>query len=140
MSMHSFSRTTVSRVNGSHVSRLINHLSHAFRSNAEMRPDPRKVLSDNLRRLIGDRSQSEWAAAHGIDKKPIQRALAGQHAATIDTIEAIAKAAGILPWQLLVPDLDPSNPPVVAITQAERQLYRRLRSAFQELPPMNGDH
>lgn len=104
-----------------------------------MRPDPRKVLSDNLRRIIGpDSNPSRWAAEHRMDKKPVQRMLAGTHAATIDTIESIAKAAGLQPWQLLLPNLDPINPPVFVMTRAERDLYAKLRADFENLPPLTG--
>ena len=99
-----------------------------------MRPDPRKVLAENMKRIIGDSSQSAWAAAHRIDKKPVQRAVSGQHSATLDTLEELSRAAGLQVWQLLVPDLDPANPPVSTMTKAERDLYARVRQEFSNLP------
>jgi len=32
-------------------------------------------------------------------------------------------------WQLLVPGLDPGNPPVNHVTEAEKRLYERLKEA-----------
>lgn len=119
----------VNRTSGSHLSRL-------FVFNGKMRPNPRKVLADNLRRIVGDDSQSAWAAAHKIDKKPVQRAISGRHATTIDTLDEISRAAGLQPWQLLTPGLDPANPPVYVMTKAERDLYARVRAEFEQLPPV----
>lgn len=54
------------------------------------------------------------------------------HAADIETIEALGKGLGIEPWQLLVPDLDPSAPPSIsedALPADERQLLRDYRAA-----------
>lgn len=103
-----------------------------------MHSDPKKVLSENLRRIIGEQSQAAWAAAHGLDKKPVQRAVRGEHAATLDTLAALAIAAGLQPWQLLVPGLDHRNPPVHPMTQTERDLYQRLRTDLERLPPIIG--
>ena len=100
-----------------------------------MRPNPRKTLAENLKRIIGPESNpTRWSADHRLDKKPVQRLLSGRHATTIDTIETISKAAGLQPWQMLIPNLDPSNPPVFVMTQTERDLYARLRAAFDDLP------
>lgn len=51
----------------------------------------------------------------------------------IDMLAVFAKPFGLQPWQLLVPSLDPANPPVVWMTQAERDLYDRMRQAAKDL-------
>lgn len=121
----------MSYVNGTRAS----HLSRDCWRNNVMRPNPRKVLADNLRRIIGpDSNPTRWATEHRIQKKPVQRMLTGNHSTTVDTIEMVAKAADLTPWQLLVPNLDPQNPPVFMMTKAEHGLYAKLREDFQRLP------
>lgn len=58
----------------------------------------------------------------------VGRVRKGQIATAIDTLDAIAKVYGLRAWQLLIPGLDPSNPPVVPYTDAERALYWRIKS------------
>jgi hypothetical protein len=81
---------------------------------------------------------SSWAASRHIDKKRVQRAMSGDFSTTLDVIADLAKAAGLEPWQLLLPGLDPSNPPVFTMTKAERDLYVRVRMDFANLPSANG--
>lgn len=144
--------TFLSRVNGSNVS----HLSRAVECNSGMEAAPRNkrprapkgppgplnaVLADNLRRMIAyeGKNPSSWAASHKADKKQVQRALGATNSPTLDTLAAIADACGMLPWQLLVPNLDPANPPVFTMTKTERELYSRVKKDFASLPsPPNG--
>lgn len=57
----------------------------------------------------------------------IDRLTKGQHAVTLDKLEAIAEACGLKPWQLLIEDLDPAAPPEAPISDEDRALLRRLR-------------
>lgn len=41
----------------------------------------------------------------------------------------IARRFGLQPWHLLMPDLDPGNPPVKFIADDEIKLYERLKKA-----------
>lgn len=98
-----------------------------------------RVLAANLQKIIDHEraTPSGWAASHKADKKQVQRAYNAATSATLDTVETIAKAAGLHPWQLLFPSLDPANPPMFCLTMAERMLYSKIRSAFDQLPPIN---
>lgn len=98
------------------------------------------ILADNLRRIIEHEglNQTSWAARHGADKKQVQRALRVATSPTLDTLAAIAAAANLQPWQLLIPKLDPANPPVFTMTKTERDLYSRLKREFLSLPSPNG--
>ena len=52
----------------------------------------------------------------------------------LDVIEQIAAAFQVEPWQLLVPGMSPSNPPVLReANSAERELYERLLQAAKDL-------
>lgn len=79
-------------------------------------------------------SANKWAKARGIEPKTIQRILKGAHATTLTVIEDVAAKANLQAWQMLYPGLDPSNPPVSAMTEPERQLYRRLKELSGSLP------
>lgn len=70
----------------------------------------------------------EATSRHGcrVGKSTIDRM---RHAATpvnLDYIEAIAAVFGFDPWQLLVPDLDPNNPPM--LTSAATVVREILRN------------
>jgi hypothetical protein len=55
-------------------------------------------------------------------------------AARIDQVELVAKAFGLEAWQLMVPSLEPRNPPVLAAaTEAERALYAKMLLAAEEI-------
>lgn len=73
------------------------------------------------------------AAASGISRAGIDNVLHSRKAATLDTIEALAGAYGLQAWQLLVPGLDPANPPVVTVTEEEKELYKRIRAVADQL-------
>jgi hypothetical protein len=50
---------------------------------------------------------------------------------SLDVLAAVATAFDLQPWHLLVPGLDPNNPPVTQLTPEERKLYadyQRLRA------------
>jgi hypothetical protein len=50
-----------------------------------------------------------------------------ENAISLDTLDEVAIALGLMSWQLLVVDLDLSNPPKIAVTETELKLYERLR-------------
>lgn len=52
----------------------------------------------------------------------------------IDTLAKIAKAYGLEPWMMLVPGMDPKNPPALQpVSKIEKELHERLQAAFAEL-------
>lgn len=56
-----------------------------------------------------------------LDQRTDQRQAPG-----VDTVGRIARAFGMQAWQLLVPGISATNPPVIHITDDEKRLYRRL--------------
>ena len=50
-----------------------------------------------------------------------------ENAVSLDTLDEVASALGLMPWQLLVPDLEIRNPPKIAVTETELKLYERLK-------------
>jgi transcriptional regulator with XRE-family HTH domain len=94
------------------------------------------VFAMNLEALMhqarkdGDKhlaTPEELEEASGVSRSNIYRYLAQDNYPALDKIERIARAFRLQPWQLLVPGLDPTNPPVVFVTEAERQLYESIR-------------
>lgn len=95
---------------------------------------PRHILADNLKRMInrdtapGERpSIRAWAMGKGLDVRMIDRLVKADNAVTLDKLAEIAEACGLKPWQLLVEDLDPAEPPSMPITDEERSMLKRLR-------------
>lgn len=79
-----------------------------------------KILSDNMKRLIGPRgvyssNAAASAASNGVTRSTYDRARNGYKigapAIAIDKLDGIAKAFGMEVWQLFVPDIDVNNPP-----------------------------
>lgn len=90
----------------------------------------KKILDGNIRALI-DREQLSvrgWSLKHGLQQRAIDRIVKEENAASIDTLDAIAEAVGLMPWQLLVADLDVLNAPRLAVSEAEIQLVARLKT------------
>lgn len=109
--------------------------------------DVKQIVASNLRALLA------YAAAHklpyadakslarkaGIAGSTVGHILRGENATTIDTLQALADVYGLTAWALLIPDLDPSNPPVVPYTDTERALYWRIQQVAKELTQTRGD-
>lgn len=83
-------------------------------------PASRKALAKYLD------EQHERTGATKVVRSTIQRALKGVNAPGVDSLGAIARAYGLQAWHLLIPDLDPENPPVVSVTETERLLWARI--------------
>ncbi len=105
---------------------------------------PRDVLAQNLRSLMA--SHADLASQSALHKKSrvaqatIGRILRdGGENARIETVEKLARAFGLEGWQMLVPGMEPTNPPVLQpVTRAERQLYEKLRMVAQDIAKYGG--
>ena len=98
----------------------------------------RAVLSQNLKALLSSKSGPTTEIAlgkkSGVAQATIGRIKRQEVAATIETVEQIAKAYGLEAWQLLVAGIDPTNPPVLrAASKEEQALYERLKQAAKEI-------
>ncbi len=74
-----------------------------------------ETLGKNLRQLVGEGRRyptlEALAARSGVGKSTIARARNGENALRIDNLEDIARAFNLEPWQMLVDNVDPTNPP-----------------------------
>lgn len=111
--------------------------------NAKPIPHPLIVLRDNVEALIRHRYGSKkngqvvWhklVSEEGIANGNAQRIKDADTSIGVKLVHQVAERFNLQAWQLLVPNLDPSNPPVFAMTAAERQLYSKIREAAQNLP------
>lgn len=64
--------------------------------------DLRNVVADNLKRLMAETTSRQLEKRSGIGRRTIERAMKGEKGATLDTIQAIATALEVEPWQLLI--------------------------------------
>lgn len=93
----------------------------------------RKVVARSVRKLMehhfaeSPNRPKSLAIRAGISLSSVQRVLAADNGANIETLEAIALALDVSPYQLLIPNLDVKNPQVVkGATEAEHRFYRAV--------------
>jgi transcriptional regulator with XRE-family HTH domain len=96
------------------------------------------ALWQNLEALMlyryGSVNLSKLAVDCGFSQSTATRIKQQGTAVGIDRLEMIARAFGLATWQLLVPGLDPKNPPALQpVTQRERELYDKIMSAAKAI-------
>lgn len=94
----------------------------------------RDILAENLSRLIeaSGLSLRAWAQGKGLDVKLVERLAKNSHAVTLDKLEQVAKSVGLEAWHLLIPNVDPANPPSPPITAKDREMLSRLKKMLNE--------
>lgn len=93
--------------------------------------DPKEVLWDNLKALMAYHYGKENLTRLAKDSKcgpgTASRIKARNTSVGIEVLGKVSKIFDLQPWQLLIPGLDPANPPVISLTEQERRLYDRLK-------------
>lgn len=97
-----------------------------------------ELFRANLAKLMAaDRvlhSQLKVAKASKVGQRSVGRILNGEQSPTLDMVHALAGAFQLEAWQMLVPDLEPGNPPITKqVDERQRQLWEKFRHAAQEL-------
>lgn len=100
-------------------------------------PEPRTVFQANLHRLIRPNgsaiSVNAWAKGRELDQTTINRLVNGQDP-KLSMIEKIAAVCDLAPWQLLVPDMVPSNPPMLrGATPTEQSFYKKMAELAEKV-------
>jgi len=99
--------------------------------------DTKRVLWENLSALMRHHWEkenlSELNRRSGIGLASLDRIKKQATSVGIDTLEKLADVFHLQAWHLLTPNLDPSNPPVIWLTETEHKLYENLRSAARSL-------
>jgi transcriptional regulator with XRE-family HTH domain len=96
-----------------------------------------KILAENVRALmdankatLGTQPKVAKATKGKLDQTTIGRVLAAKHRVQIDTLQALAEAFDVEPYQLLIPGLNARNPQVLrSLSPAEERLYKALEDA-----------
>lgn len=103
-------------------------------------------LPDNLRGLLARNLETLMEKVPALDSQPkisdkgkfsqstAGRVLRAESALNLDNLEALAKAANLDPWQLLVPGLDPINKPELALSKSERESLAKIRQIVANTP------
>lgn len=103
--------------------------------------EARAIVAVNLNALMdyaAETGHPERATNKGLEKlsgisRPTIRGMReGTRDVGIDTLQAVAEVFEIQAWTLLVPHLDPSNPPTKPMSKTEVQLYKRLGRVARE--------
>lgn len=102
------------------------------------RIDPRAVLWENVHALMkhhwGKENLTRLSREAKIGPVSASRIKAAQTSVGLDVVDAVAAVFELELWQLLIPGLDPKNPPATQpLTETERQLYGRLMTAFRQI-------
>lgn len=71
---------------------------------------------------------------HTVGRSTVDRMSKGTTDFEIGNLEAIARVFEVEVWQLLAPNFDPSNPPVLRSVGAEEdEIYRKIRGKIGEI-------
>jgi transcriptional regulator with XRE-family HTH domain len=98
----------------------------------------KEILAENLTRLMNEsrdlRTIKQLSEASKVSTGTIDRIRRAESAAGVDTVGMLAEAFGLTAWQMLVPDLHPTNPPMLA-AESERlkQLYANLKHTAEAI-------
>ena len=91
-----------------------------------------ELVADKIARIIAHRRLDVAGAAKLLKVRPFQvtRLMGANHAMTLRTLDRLAEAFGMEPYQLLVPGLNAGNPQVLRVLSAsEERLYKALEEA-----------
>jgi transcriptional regulator with XRE-family HTH domain len=96
-----------------------------------------KILAENVRALmdankmtLGTQPKVAKATKGKLDQTTIGRVLAAKHRVQIDTLQALAEAFNLEPYQLLIPDLDAKNPQAMrSLSQTDERIFKVLDEA-----------
>lgn len=119
-------------------------LAHSLNMSKKLARQPKapsqltELFRANLEKLMkADRdlnSQPKVAAASKVAQSSVGRILRGEQSPTLDMVHALAAAFDLEPWQMLVPDLEPGNPPITKqIDDRQRELWQQFKVAAQKL-------
>lgn len=100
------------------------------------------IFAGNVKRAMESEtpplSQAGLAARAKMHQRTLGRIVNEEVSATLEQMGKIAQGLDLELWQLLVPVMDPRNPPVLApASEKERQLWATIRQAAQDLAKYN---
>ena len=96
----------------------------------------KEIVSKNLKalRLQSQLSQEEFAKKSGMQQRAYGRLENGENWQHLESLEKIASANSLEVWQLLLPDLNITNPPMLSIDSEKQKLfYDKMKEALKEI-------
>lgn len=100
--------------------------------------DSKSTLWINVKALMVKRYKKEnltrLSDETGVGLGTISRIKEQKTSVGLDTLEKIGDAFGLAAWQLLVPGMDPENPPALQpVSAQERALYEKIMTAAKAI-------
>ncbi len=96
----------------------------------------KEIISANLKalRAHSQLSQEEFAKKAGMQQRTYGRLENGENWQHLESLDMICKAYDLHVWQLLIPKLDVTNPPLIAQdSEKQKEFYARIKEAAKEL-------
>ena len=96
--------------------------------------DIRQIIAANLRALKThyDLTNIQMARRCAVGEGTVNRAMSGTVGVASDVLQQLAQGFGLEAWQIMVQNLDPSNPPLICHNSPEEQaLYNRLKAVLK---------
>lgn len=102
-----------------------------------LKQNTKQILWSNIHALMqyhwGKENLSRLSREAKIGPASCSRLKEQETSVGLEIVEAVAGVFGLHAWQILIPDLEPTNPPVFVMSDAERQFYNRIRNALNEV-------
>lgn len=104
----------------------------------------RETLAKNIGALMASHSDlatiKQLHARSGVPTGTLDRIRRGVVNAGVDHLDAIARAFDLEVWQLFVPDMDTSNPPMLAsVSERQQELWEKIRQSAEQLARLGKD-
>lgn len=96
----------------------------------------KEIISKNLKslRAKSQLSQEEFAKKFSMQQRAYGRLENGENWQHLESLEKIASANDLHVWQLLLPDLDISNPPMLAKdSDKQKVFYDKIKAVMKEI-------
>lgn len=87
-----------------------------------------KYGDENLYRTMKESKAAGWPISLG----SLQRIKEQETAVGLDVLDKIANFFELQAWQLLIEDLDPTNPPVF-LNAKQKEFFDKVKSSFKDL-------
>lgn len=98
----------------------------------------RQILSANLKALMASHAHldsfKKIVQAGGPSNGTLDRIRRMESGCSIDELDKLARIFELESWQLLVPDLDPANPPLLAhVSERQLELLAKFKRMAKEV-------
>lgn len=124
----------------------VSALRYVRSMNPMSRPDLRAVVRQNCERLYLFKKRAEemvWSAFAsdvGIGNGTAQRINEQTNDPSLATIDSIARYFGLAAWQMLVPHLDPADPPAILLNTSQLKMLDALEESALALAETRAEY